>query len=210
MDSTLSGTPAPYATSADANPYASPTAHKHAKVVVFLEDACFKHRFIRSRDTSNVVERPERLRAVRLGLSAAISRLSGDPQSNFTPADDGLAGAFERLSISASSTSSIVSVVRADLPQVALVDHPAVKYVHGDDYLKDIQRWAEDSADAIARGESEIPENLPQGDLYRERGPFLSPSFAAFLPIELTYGGLQSVPRPWTRCTARSVQRVLP
>lgn len=44
---------------------------------IFVQQRCLRHRFIRSRDTSNVVERPERLRAVHLGLAAAVTRIRG-------------------------------------------------------------------------------------------------------------------------------------
>ena len=42
---------------------------------VYLQDACYQHRYIRSKDLSNIVERPERLRAVKVGPAAAIARL---------------------------------------------------------------------------------------------------------------------------------------
>lgn len=45
---------------------------------VFLQNACLQHRYIRSRDTSNIVELPERLRAVKLGIAAAVARLEDE------------------------------------------------------------------------------------------------------------------------------------
>ncbi|KAG6877700.1 hypothetical protein C0993_005025 [Termitomyces sp. T159_Od127] len=141
---------------------------KRAKI--FLQDACYAHRYIRSRDLSAIVERPERLRAVTLGLSAALARL----ESLSPPAElDTLAGALDRLSIAAPSpgpsphpqTQAPVSIVRS-AASVDLLHDPAVWFVHGDAYPAQLGRWARDSREAIARGASEIPDGLPQGDLY--------------------------------------------
>jgi hypothetical protein len=70
----------PEATSESDNPEAipspSPSPNVHGKrTAIFIQDECLSHRFIRSRDTSGIVERPERLHAVKLGLAAAISRI---------------------------------------------------------------------------------------------------------------------------------------
>jgi histone deacetylase HOS3 len=54
---------------------------------------------------------------------------------------------------------------------VDLLNHPAVKFVHGDIdgdvYLETLKTWAENSQNRIANGLSEIPEEFSQGDLYR-------------------------------------------
>lgn len=169
---------------------------------VFLQDACLKHRFIRSRDSSNIVERPERLRAVKLGVSAAIARLEGPiPVGKQVPEDsskhemgsplkaadvsqveagaeaDILAEAMGRMNIAPAtsleefplSRSLPIRVLRSSA-QVNILNHAAVKFVHGDIdgdvYLEKLKVWARDSADKIAAGQSEIPEGLSQGDLY--------------------------------------------
>lgn len=173
---------------------------------VFLQDACLKHRFIRSRDSSNIVERPERLRAVKLGVSAAIARLEGSiPVGKQVPEDsskhemgsplqaadvsqveagaeaDILAEAMGRMNIAPAisleefplSRSLPVRVLRSSA-QVNILNHAAVKFVHGDIdgdvYLEKLKVWARDSADKIAAGQSEIPEGLSQGDLYLSPG----------------------------------------
>ncbi|KAF8891918.1 histone deacetylase domain-containing protein [Gymnopilus junonius] len=56
-------------------PSSSPSTLKNAGI--FIQNACLQHRYIRSKDLSNIVERPERLRAVHVGLAAAIARLEG-------------------------------------------------------------------------------------------------------------------------------------
>ncbi|KAJ7342711.1 Arginase/deacetylase [Mycena albidolilacea] len=153
---------------ASCTPQSPPT-----KPAIFLQDACFQHRYIRSRDLSAIVERPERLRAVTIGLSAAISRLEGTVRSQTPkPLDpDDLAAQLARLNMESNSSSSgqPVSIVRSSA-SVDILSHPAVKYVHGDIdgdvYLENLVRWIRESKDKIDNEGSEIPENLSQGDLY--------------------------------------------
>ncbi|KAI0647911.1 Arginase/deacetylase [Trametes meyenii] len=158
---------------------------------VFFQKSCTQHRYIRTRDNSHIVERPERLRAVNVGLAAAIARLeevapvvpvhpSGtSPTSSASRIDDEdeLTKALAKLQLSASGSSPSESLTRT-LPvafihsnaSVNLLNNPAVKFVHGDIerdvYLETLVAWAKDSQDKVAKGESEIPEGYSQGDLY--------------------------------------------
>ncbi|KAF7348121.1 Histone deacetylase HOS3 [Mycena sanguinolenta] len=142
-----------------------------AKPAIYLQDACFGHRYIRSRDLSAIVERPERLRAVAIGLSAAISRL--EAARSQTPSPDDLVAQLARLNIesklSESSVDSPVSIVRSSAT-ADILKHPAVKYIHGDIdgdvYLENLVRWIRESKEKVDKGESEIPAGLSQGDLY--------------------------------------------
>ncbi|KAF8625944.1 hypothetical protein AX17_006670 [Amanita inopinata Kibby_2008] len=171
---------------------------------IFLQDACFQHRYIRSKLTSDIVERPERLRAVMVGLSAAIARIeealpatapvgiaanatsetsaltkaantSGDGETEELEVAMGrmtlaqkqhLEQPLATLNLNAQLGLSIVH----SQASVDLLNNAAVKFVHGDVdgdvYLEKLVRWAEESGDKIAKGESEIPEGLSQGDLY--------------------------------------------
>lgn len=175
-------------------PVADNTQRKHTKV--YIQDDCLKHRYIRSRDTSRVFERPERLRAVKIGLSAAIAHVeelepesvsilnsmtngvatlkdAGEPDSPLEA--DALAAALERMQIkptqAASELKFPVSFTRTNAT-VDLLNHPAVKYVHGDIdgdvYLENLIAWARDSPDNIAKKGIEIPEEIPPYDAYRE------------------------------------------
>ncbi|KAF5377937.1 hypothetical protein D9615_006738 [Tricholomella constricta] len=162
------------------------TASPSKRSAIFLQDACYQHQYIRSRDVSAIVERPERLRAVTVGLSAAIARLEtafhGTTSANMNvplppaseaeeePLDpDDLAAVMGRMKIIPDSRPSPVSIVRSQA-SVDLLNDPAVKYIHGDVdgdvYLEDLKGWARDSWDKIRNGGSEIPEGLAQGDLY--------------------------------------------
>ncbi|KAI0826937.1 Arginase/deacetylase [Trametes gibbosa] len=155
---------------------------------VFLQKSCLQHRYIRTRDSSHIVERPERLRAVSVGLAAAVARLEEitphisqsatgaggtKPTSTEKDADD-LTKALGKLQLSTTSRSEIiaqtpVAFVHSEA-SVNLLNHPAVKFVHGDIerdiYLESLKLWTEDSQDKVNKGQSEIPEGFSQGDLY--------------------------------------------
>jgi histone deacetylase HOS3 len=163
----------------DTNPHSGPST------TIFLQDACLQHKYIRTKDSSHIVERPERLRAVKIGLCAAISRLE-ESLSIATGADatapvedpeaDSLVEAIENLRLEQQDSAVLplpkglpVQVVRSSA-KVDILDHSAVKYIHGDIdgdvYLKRLVEWARQSAEKISNGQSEIPDELPQGDLY--------------------------------------------
>lgn len=168
------------------NPFPSPCT------TIFLQDACTQHRYIRTKDASHIFERPERLRAVKIGLCAAISRLEEErcalpvgAAPGATPSAaraedpdaDSLVAAIENLRLEQDSAEEPallpkghpVQVVQSSA-RVDILNHVAVKYVHGDVdgdvYLEKLVEWARHSAERISNGESEIPTGLPQGDLY--------------------------------------------
>jgi len=145
---------------------------------VFFQDKCLLHRYVRSEDRSLIFERPERLRAVKAGVAAAIARLElqGTPHpkgKRSSSPDSGLTAALERLNIEeeAKYTQDQVAVIMSTA-SVEVLNNAAVKYVHGDIdgdvYLEKLVQLAEESEEKIGRGACEIPEGLSQGDLYRE------------------------------------------
>ena len=159
---------------------------------VFIQNACFQHRYIRSKDTSSIVERPERLRAVTIGLSAAVARLeelfNGRTMPRPTTQPEGLKNVSDpnelvdvmnklKINSDLSTYQSHVSIIESQAT-VDILKHPAVKFIHGDIegdvYLQNLTAWAKESYHKILKGESEIPEGLSQGDLYREWVPQLS------------------------------------
>ncbi|KAF8834758.1 Arginase/deacetylase [Paxillus ammoniavirescens] len=175
-------------------PVTTPGSSVHEGIkhtAIFIQDECLKHRFIRSRDTSGIVERPERLRAIKVGLAAAISRIEeadsaadtgklraeSGVRTSGVSADsvaDELAAALESMDIAPTSSSSqlrtsSVSIRRASTT-VELLKNSAVKYVHGDIdgdvYLQNLVSWARDSQENITKKGSEIPEGIPPLDLY--------------------------------------------
>jgi histone deacetylase HOS3 len=141
-------------------------------VTVFLQDACLQHRYIRSRDATNIVERPERIRAIKIGLAAAIACLKdlfGDRPDAVPSNPDDLADAIARMNIatpaSVPSTSMRaahhlsgffpVNVVQSTAT-LDILQHPAVKYIHGDIegnvYLEQLCNLVKNSAEKVRRG----------------------------------------------------------
>jgi len=89
---------------------------------VFVQQRCLRHRFIRSRDTSNVVERPERLRAVHLGLAAAVIRIRGivseaslDLSPNKVSNNDGNSGDSSSIDASKHPSANDITASMASL-----------------------------------------------------------------------------------------------
>ena len=162
----------------------------NVNLAVFLQDACLKHQYIRSRDLSTIVERPERVRAVKAGLAVALSRLeelrdplqsgplsSSEEAPNVDPSNpDDLAKALDKMTLGApaalspSEPSTIPVRVIHSSASVDILNDVAVKFIHGDvdgdTYLKRLKEWVTNSVEKISKGESEIPAGLPQGDLY--------------------------------------------
>ena len=164
-------------------------------IAVFLQEACLQHRYTRTRDSSHIFERPERLRAVNIGLAAAIARLEDGAPSSTTvsPAvpiaepvhtplkkvedeEDELTKALGKLQLSVPSHVGQLSHVPANIihssASVDVLNHSAVKYVHGDIegdvYLETLKQWIQESQSKISNGGSEIPNGYNQGDLYRQ------------------------------------------
>lgn len=165
-------------------PDTKPQPSTGPSTAIFLQDACLQHKYIRTRDSSHIVERPERLRAIKIGLSAAIARLeeslpitaSDTAASGGDSEADSLVEAIKNLRLEQDSAEHFrllkghpVQVVQSST-KIDILNHPAVKYIHGDVdgdvYLEKLVEWARHSAEKISNGESEIPSGLPQGDLY--------------------------------------------
>ena len=190
---------------------------------IFLQDACTQHRYIRTKDASHIFERPERLRAVKIGLCAAISRLEEESSlqhpvaataATARPEDsdaDSLVEAIENLRLEqdpaelALSNGLPVQVVQSSA-KVDVLNHPAVKFVHGDVdgdvYLEKLVEWARHSAEKISNGESEIPSGLPQGDLYSK---FLIPSSSPYGAAHLKFDSVPDVAGCDSRCSRHGV-----
>jgi histone deacetylase HOS3 len=203
VDSLRIGAPLPMAQAPEAYPPSSSKAEMH--VGIYLQDDCLMHRFIRSRDTSSIVERPERLHAVKVGLAAAIARIE-EAEGSLKHSDvnvsveDELAAALGKMNIAKTDSGLIrarnVSVIRSTAT-VDLLDHQAVKYVHGDIdgdvYLQNLKTWARDSEENINKKGSEIPEGMPPLDLYCA---FLIGAWLELIHVYLCSACLQYVPPP--------------
>ena len=160
---------------------------------IYLQDECYKHKYIRSKDVSAIVERPERLRVLKMGIGAAIARLEASrdafmPLNKRRDIGEDLSTAFGNLNLSSAQKEpegahdpfairpiDVVTIVKPNLNLKDLTLHPAVRMVHAatDDAINDslehlnrLATWARESEERIRSGESEIPTGFPQGDLY--------------------------------------------
>jgi histone deacetylase HOS3 len=160
---------------------------RDAPLTAILQPKGLLHRFIRSKDTSSIVERPERLRAVAVGIAAAAARLeehqrhtSGvdvKDEADALRATDSLTDALRRLAISpslsdidrlANARTTSFNIVTASSTKLDILNHEAVRFIHGEahEYLAKLDAWASSSEEKIRAGESEIPAGYSQGDLY--------------------------------------------
>ena len=141
--------------------------------VIILHDACYGHRFSRPRATkstlSTIVERPERIQASILGVSAAYVRL-GERHC------DGKVPIHPKLD--PSSVPSIpFRIVKTE--RTLPLDAPAVTNVHGTKWMEELRTMCESAETKLAGsgselrrpdmnrgGDSEPPQKLHEGDLY--------------------------------------------
>ncbi|KAL0253699.1 hypothetical protein I308_101075 [Cryptococcus tetragattii IND107] len=166
---------------------------------LYIQPACLQHRYIRHTNASHIFERPERLRAVLLGVAAAVAGLE---QRN--TADD-LASLLSSLSLvsPAQPTAHLHLVPAPPLPPTPgtiLLHHPAVQLAHSpvpdapfpyigppstgssgagfpsSSYLRDLVKWANGAVDRIKQTGCEIPEGLGlnPGDLYLGPGSIIA------------------------------------
>lgn len=98
------------------------SAHDARPLGLFIQPACLQHRYIRHANSGHIFERPERLRAVLLGVAAAVARLEeadalvtnllaphlGDSDNTAIPASGGVLS-------SAGSTSDDLSAMLSGL-----------------------------------------------------------------------------------------------
>ncbi|KAI0685400.1 histone deacetylase domain-containing protein [Cytidiella melzeri] len=127
---------------------------------VFLQEACLLHKWIRTRDRSNVYERPERLRAVNAGLAAAYAQLEYAATARVDTDSLERKKAWRPFDVVRSSATLDIST------------HPAAAYIHGQlvdgaasSYGTHLKSWCQRSKEEIARSGSEISDMYEQ-DLY--------------------------------------------
>lgn len=160
----------------------------HPLLHFIIQDDCYKHLYRRSKDTSFIFERPERLRFVSLGLAAA---LAWDILHQTVPPDPIPYQLFNpqpshSLSLLIESPRLVVSRSRRRIstrdPAVLRVHpsghhfvspdspfsstHASTCATERDNYLDHIIQLCRQAANKHQIGLSEVPEHLPQGDLW--------------------------------------------
>ncbi|KAF8600397.1 Arginase/deacetylase [Ceratobasidium sp. AG-I] len=157
--------------------------NKPPKLSIHIQPACAEHRYIRDKDLSSIVERPERLRALGVGIAASIA-LAELAAASKELTTDSLVDSLNNLDLESKEAtqgkSSVVQISRHPAPDDAsFLANPAVRTVHaleedtsasstGEEYLSQLAGWVSAAEGRIKGGESEIPEGegLSQGDLY--------------------------------------------
>ncbi|GAA5980834.1 hypothetical protein JCM10908_003885 [Rhodotorula pacifica] len=136
----------------------APTLIARPRTAVLFQPACTQHRYIRTADASTIVERPERIRAVKVGVAAAWARLERHQHAPRNSAggndaqDDGeLDALLQGLSLQGGAPSRPTGEIQAkrdfkgkqrarevyggafdilDSAAQLPVDHAALRYIH--------------------------------------------------------------------------------
>jgi hypothetical protein len=141
-------------------------------VQLILQEACALHRYLRSSDTSTIVERPERLRAVKMGAAGAWAKLTS-PDADVETKLAALTGVNESGIlvhgppfdiVRSNATLSLLSRPFEFIHSTPNEDPSSPDDTSQQSYPLQLLSWI--AASAPADGKSEVPAHLPQGDLY--------------------------------------------
>ncbi|KAL2131124.1 hypothetical protein VTI74DRAFT_5535 [Chaetomium olivicolor] len=150
-----------------------PEPTRRAETVVILQDACYGHRYSRPRSSrsqlSTIVERPERIKACALGVSAAYVRL-GERHKD---------GAFPPYpETDAASLPTIPFRIQKSTRRLSLGSQ-TVTNVHGTKWMEELKMMCDTAEAKLASGGKELqrpdidrgpnaeaPAKFHEGDLY--------------------------------------------
>ncbi|KAF7560748.1 hypothetical protein G7046_g3409 [Stylonectria norvegica] len=149
-----------------------PVSTRHTETVVILNDAVYGHRFSRPRTSrsalSTIVERPERIKASVLGVSAAYVRL-GERHC------EGAHPVHPRVDVH--SLPSVPFRIHKTSRRLPLMS-PAVTNVHGTKWMEELKLMCNAAESRLAMGGKELqrpemnrgtdqpPQKFHEGDLY--------------------------------------------
>ncbi|KAL1889307.1 histone deacetylase [Sporothrix stenoceras] len=151
--------------------------HHSAHTVVVLHDACYGHRFSRPRTSranlGTIVERPERIQACAVGVSAAYVRLGGrHAEGGYMPHPQ-----LDAASIPDNAVPFRIHKTARALP----LQSPAVTNVHGTKWMEELKIMCDSAETKLALNGKELqrpdmdrgpphhhatPARLHEGDLY--------------------------------------------
>ena len=151
----------------------APEPTRRAETLVVLQDACYGHRFSRPRTSraqlSTIVERPERIKACVLGVSAAYVRLGERHQDGSFPIGS---------EADAASLPSIPFRIQKSARRLSLGSQ-TVTNVHGTKWMEEFKLMCDTAEAKLAGGGKELqrpdidrglnadaPEKFHEGDLY--------------------------------------------
>ena len=160
------------------------TMHEQRDVGVILQSLCHLHRWTRTYNDLHIYERSDRLRSIRLGIAAAHGRLraayphrvsvKGKERAQENQPQDSLESLLENLTIQTNGAGAENSAtlhecypfsVSTTQRRLSLFS-PAVAFAHGPDYAARLTSYLAGVAKAHSASESEVPDELSQGDLY--------------------------------------------
>ena len=158
---------------AEVEAHHGPISRVQADTVVILSDAVYGHRFSRPRTSRNslstIVERPERIKASVLGVSAAYVRLGGHYCEGSHPIHP---------SAEARAVQGAPFRIHKTLRTLPITS-PAVTNVHGTKWMEELKIMCESAESVLAMGGKELqrpdvprgpedpePAKLHEGDLY--------------------------------------------
>lgn len=151
--------------------------HHSSSTVVILHDACYGHRFARPRTSranlGTIVERPERIQACAVGVSAAYVRLGGrHADGDYMPTPR-----LDPSSIPSAAVPFRIHKTARALP----LQSPAVTNVHGTKWMEELKIMCDAAETKLALNGKELqrpdmdrgpphhhatPARLHEGDLY--------------------------------------------
>ena len=158
---------------AELDAHHGPEPTRRAETVVILQDACYGHRYSRPRASraqlSTIVERPERIKACVLGVSAAYVRLGERHEDgSFPPHPEN----------DAASLPSIPFRIQRSARRLSLGSQ-TVTNVHGTKWMEELKMMCETAETKLAAGGKELqrpdmdrgpnaeePQKFHEGDLY--------------------------------------------
>ncbi|KAK4214415.1 hypothetical protein QBC37DRAFT_155422 [Rhypophila decipiens] len=134
-----------------------PTGNVTSNTVIILNDACYGHRFSRPgtnrTSLSQIVERPERIKASVMGISAAYVRLGGRHQDGRFPI---------RQSEGPLHLPSVPFRIQKTTRKESLMS-PSVTNVHGTKWMAELIQLCNSAADKLA-----VPPTTKEYELVRE------------------------------------------
>ena len=137
--------------------HVTPTsAVRDSEVVVILHDACYGHRYARPRTSkaslNTIVERPERIQATVLGVSAAYVRLGGH-HSGGRNAPHPRSSTAQTVPFRVQKSSRLLSLLS-----------PAVTQVHGLKWMAELKKMCEGAEAKLAQNGKELVRPMNRSD----------------------------------------------
>ncbi|EGF98808.1 uncharacterized protein MELLADRAFT_118439 [Melampsora larici-populina 98AG31] len=193
----------------------SSEAEEVEPILFIIQDDCYKHLYKRSHQPMEVFERPQRLRYVNLGLSSTLAWISNQNQLQIYPSINNQHPSLTNLIISnhfiVSKSSNRINLNDTSFNQIhssskgLVSSSPSTtttstsssqslssKVDQESSYLDQLIKLCRHTSHQHQLGLSEVPDHLPQGDLYLSAGT----EFAVLGAIGACYDALDSVLKP--------------